>query len=149
MRLRPRSSQSPKENPQTKRESTEPSPDSPPRNNRYQFGRLSKGGAVASLGSPTSNNGEDNEVHDLEAMEDRILLRCLESYGDDYEYIRDKALPIYGSERKRTLLQVRDRCRKVFRESKKVTGKSKAARIRKEWFSATDENFPKPPNHNT
>ena len=150
MRLRARSTQSQKENPQTKRESTEPSSDSPPRNSRYQFGRLSKGGAAASMGSPANNNnGEETEVRDLEAMEDRILLRCLESYGDDFEYIREKALPIYGSDRKRTVSQVQSRCRKVLRESKKVAGKSKAARIRKEWFSATDENLAKPPNHNT
>lgn len=150
MRLRPRSTQAQRENPQPKRESVEAaSADSPPRSNRSQFGRLSKGSAIALLGSPASNDCQDGELIDMEALEDRILLRCLESYGDDFEYIREKALPIYGSERSRTLLQTRDRCRKVLREAKKPLGKSKAARIRKEWFSATDENFSKPPNHNT
>ena len=142
MRLRPRSTQSQRDNPQTKREPAETPSESPPRNSRYNFGRLSKGGTLASMGSPGTGKSNDGEVRDLEAMEDRILLRSLESYGEDYDFIREKALPIHGSEKKRTALQVRDRCRKVVRESKKTIGKSKAARIRKEWFSSTDENLP-------
>ena len=138
MRLRPRSAQSPQQIPRARKESTQDTPEPRPRSNRYQFGRLSKGAGVGTADTDSTQYGVANQPRDLDAAEDRILLRSLESFGDDYEFISNRTLPIYGSDRKRTLLQVRDRCRKLLRSSKNVMGKSKAARIRREWFSASN-----------
>eukprot|EP00977_Amphora_coffeiformis_P018681 scaffold6647_cov166-Amphora_coffeaeformis.AAC.8 len=135
MRLRPRSAQSPQLSPRTRKEATQEAPEPRARSNRYQFGRLSKGTGVGAADKDSNEYGVASQPRDLDAAEDRILLRSFESFGDDYEFIRNRALPIYGSDRKRTLLQVRDRCRKLLRSAKTVTGKAKAARIRREWFS--------------
>jgi len=108
------------------------------RSNRYQFGRLSKGTAIGATGKDPNEYGFATQSRDIDSTEDRILLRSFESYGDDYEFIRNRTLPIYGSERRRTLLQVRDRCRKFLRSAKTAPGKSKTARIRREWFAHTN-----------
>ena len=99
-----------------------------PKSERKQFGRLSKSGNGV-------NGGRSTDKADLDALEDRILLRSFESYGTDFEFIRQQTLPVYGSDHQRSLSQVRERCRKLQRDSKKVRNPSKAARIRKTWFS--------------
>lgn len=140
MRLRPRSAGSPISNSQPGRDATETEAltEMRSRGNRYQFGRLSKNNAAASAVYDSGNGEQGLDPRDLEALEDRVLLRCLESFGDDYEYIRNKALPVYGGERQKNLSQVRNRCRKLLQESKKVAGSSKAPRIRKVWFSSNE-----------
>lgn len=142
MRLRPRSTESPVSKPG--KDLSESSPDLRLRGNRNQFGRLSKNSAVTSA-APDSSSDRHGEVRDLEALEDRVLLRCVESFGEDYEYIQNKALPVYGGEREKNISQVRNRCRKLLLESKKVRVSSKASRIRKIWFAAK-ENSVKPSN---
>lgn len=137
MRLRPRSTPSSQQSPGRRKNSKQGTPEPRPGSSRYQFGRLSKGSGVGTAGTDTNKNGATSHARDLSAVEDRILLRSFESFGDDFEFIRNMALPVYGSERKRTLLQIRDRCRKLLRSSKNLTGKSKAARIRREWFSTS------------
>lgn len=127
-RLRPRpkpmpprsAAASPQESPVTSR----------PKSERKQFGRLSKSGNGVNGG-----RGNTTDKADTDALEDRILLRSFESYGTDFEFIRQQTLPVYGSDHQRSLSQVRERCRNLQRDSKKVGNPSKAARIRKTWFS--------------
>lgn len=70
------------------------------------------------LGIP--NNGKGDEAVDgkyhwrLESMEDRSLIRAVESYGRDFDYVRESTLPIFGSSFRKTAKQVRDRCRQLF-----------------------------------
>lgn len=110
--------------------------------NRYRFGRLSKSKALTSSVAEIRGEEKLNDCTALEALEDRTLIRCMESFGNDYEYICDIALPIYGDERARNLPQIRQRCRKLLQQRKKLAGWSRASKkIRKLWFSSnTDEN---------
>ena len=45
----------------------------------------------------------------LDALEDRILARSLDSYGRDVEILRSKILPVFGSTRRRNADQIRSR----------------------------------------
>jgi monoamine oxidase len=51
---------------------------------------------------------EQDKKNMLNALEDRILLRSLESYGRDVELVK-KVLPVFGSTRKRTVDKIRSR----------------------------------------
>jgi hypothetical protein len=53
-------------------------------------------------------------------MEDRTLIRALDSYGRDCPFIRSKVLPIYGSGRKCSVLQIRKRWQRLACKSKKL-----------------------------
>jgi hypothetical protein len=45
----------------------------------------------------------------INALEDRVLLRSLQSYGRDTSLIRSKVVPVFGSKRKRNADQIRSR----------------------------------------
>ena len=51
---------------------------------------------------------EQDKKNMLNALEDRILLRSLESYGRDVDLVK-KVLPVFGSTRKRTIDKIRSR----------------------------------------
>jgi hypothetical protein len=69
--------------------------------------RRSQRSNVASglLSSSSSNNpspipfhSASEDVRDTKALEDRILVRSIESYGDSIDYIRSVVLPVHGDE---------------------------------------------------
>jgi hypothetical protein len=70
-----------------------------------------------------ANNGAELEG-DLEAktrinlLEDRTLIRALDSYGRDTGFLRSKVLPVFGSTRKRSTEQIRARWKLLVRKSK-------------------------------
>jgi len=66
-----------------------------------------------------SSDNNNEPVVDLDALEDRVLVRGVESYGRDFAYVRNLTLPVHGSSRLRTLAQVRDRCRRLLFGMKK------------------------------
>ena len=142
MQLRPRSSpnestSSNSANGRSRRDmGVEPASNEMPSPKRIQYGRLSKGPLPLTPGDTGRSCSE--EPRDFEAMEDRILLRSMESYGDDFYFIQDNVLPIYGGDRQKTLVQLRERCRTLLRKSKPTMGKSKAARIRRDWFAEAE-----------
>ena len=45
----------------------------------------------------------------IDDLEDRILLRSLDSYGRDVGILRSKILPVFGSQRRRNADQIRSR----------------------------------------
>jgi hypothetical protein len=51
-------------------------------------------------------------------LEDRILLRSLESYGRDCAFIRSNVVPVYGSTRKRSANQIRNRWQQLVTRTK-------------------------------
>jgi hypothetical protein len=51
-------------------------------------------------------------------LEDRILLRSLESYGRDCAFIRSNIVPVYGSTRKRSANQIRNRWQQLVTRTK-------------------------------
>jgi hypothetical protein len=115
-----------------------------PTNGAHEPSRRSQR-SLSVLKSPNSVNGISYSVspaknvikepeRDLEAMEDRVLVRGVESYGHDFAYIRTTALPIFGSDRQRTLVQVQKRCQKLLSRSKKGKG-SRSTRAWKLWVA--------------
>lgn len=55
----------------------------------------------------------------IKELEDRMLLRSLESYGADYECIQEFTLPVYGAEndRRSNLTQIQSRCHRLVKSS--------------------------------
>eukprot|EP00980_Cylindrotheca_fusiformis_P029645 scaffold23642_cov117-Cylindrotheca_fusiformis.AAC.3 len=49
----------------------------------------------------------------MNALEDRILLRSLQSYGTDTSLVRSKVVPVFGSKRKRKADQIRSRWKQL------------------------------------
>jgi monoamine oxidase len=87
-----------------------------------------------SYGDSPSDEVTKEPARDLDAMEDRVLLRGVESYGRDFAYIQTAALPIFGSSHQRSLVQVRQRCQKLIIQSKKGKG-TKSTRAWKTWVA--------------
>jgi hypothetical protein len=74
-----------------------------------------------------ADNGD--ELQSSEALEDRNLLRALESYGPNYDYIHECTIPVHGTTRDQspmTVAQVRSRCQKLARSAKNRPPRPKA-----------------------
>jgi hypothetical protein len=56
----------------------------------------------------SEKESEQDKKNMLNALEDRILLRSLESYGRDVDLVK-KVLPVFGSTRKRSIDKIRSR----------------------------------------
>lgn len=54
---------------------------------------------------------------DLHALEDRTLLRSVESYGRDFAFVRAKVLPVHGSSRRKNPSQLRTRYQTLTRSA--------------------------------
>jgi monoamine oxidase len=65
------------------------------------------------LGDPAKEKAK------LDKLEDRMLLRALDSYGGDCSFVRSKVLPVYGSTRKRTIFQIQNRWHQLAPKPKK------------------------------
>ncbi|KAL3934188.1 MAG: hypothetical protein SGBAC_010043 [Bacillariaceae sp.] len=68
--------------------------------------------------SPMSEKRDDAmakraHMDQLNALEDRILLRSLHSYGRNTTLVRSKVVPVWGSKRKRSVDQIRSRLRNL------------------------------------
>ncbi|CAJ1960092.1 unnamed protein product [Cylindrotheca closterium] len=68
--------------------------------------------------SPTSEKKDDvvvkrEQMDQLNALEDRLLLRSLHSFGTNTTLVRSKVVPVWGSKRKRSLDQIRKRWRNL------------------------------------
>ena len=77
------------------------------------------GNAVDGAIQPEQREIELKERQDL--LEDRTLLRALDSYGQDCTFIRSNIIPVYGSTRKRNANQIRTRWQQL------VSGKKPTA----------------------
>mmetsp|Transcript_7891 Transcript_7891/g.12516 ORF Transcript_7891/g.12516 Transcript_7891/m.12516 type:complete len:187 (-) Transcript_7891:112-672(-) len=83
----------------------------------------SLGSAKKSLATVVGQDVNEDPVHEtilsaqrelemkarMNEMEDRSLVRALDSYGRDCDFIRSKVIPVYGSTRKRSANQIRAR----------------------------------------
>lgn len=49
----------------------------------------------------------------MDALEDRTLIRALDSYGSDFALARSKLLPVFGSSRTRSVDQIRQRWQQI------------------------------------
>jgi hypothetical protein len=52
-------------------------------------------------------------------LEDRTLVRSLESYGRDCTLLRSKIMPVFGSKRRRTVDQIRSRWQQLVKRKKR------------------------------
>jgi len=73
---------------------------------------------LSSDDSPRSEEKDDivakrEQKDQLNALEDRILLRSLHSFGRNTTLVRSKVVPIWGSKRKRSVDQIRTRWRNL------------------------------------
>ncbi|GAX24182.1 hypothetical protein FisN_4Lh271 [Fistulifera solaris] len=99
--------------------------------------------AAFGLGSPVSTtseaNHEENQAHaaGIRDLEDRTLLRSLESYGANFEYIQEVSLPVYGVEndRKTNLTQIQARCHKLVKSSQLRAPSRPRPAIMKNWLA--------------
>lgn len=122
--------------PQAKKQPTNGTHHEPTRRSQRSLAVLKSPNSVngVSYGDSPAKNGTKEPEQDLEAMEDRVLVRGVESYGQDFAYIRTTALPIFGSDRQRSLVQVQKRCQKLISQSKKGKG-SRSTRAWKTWVA--------------
>lgn len=76
--------------------------------------------SITARQSKTEASDEDSTDADeqLEGMLDRSLLRGVESYGRDYQFLRDNVLPVYGSSIRATAGEVKERCRSLVNEKR-------------------------------
>jgi hypothetical protein len=89
--------------------------------------------------SPVPFYSAQEIVRDTRALEDRILVRSIESYGDSIDYIRSVALPVHGDE---TFIPPNDhrlqrRCHKLWTNKPKTPEmrRSFAAHTWKAWLA--------------
>lgn len=69
---------------------------------------------VTTTSSAGCTDATEKNALELKALEDRVLLRGMESYGrDNIEYIRTTMLPVHGSETVKSLKQVQYRCQQL------------------------------------
>lgn len=77
--------------------------------------------AGKSLATGSSNGvkrtpSTEHQKKHISSLEGRTIMRALESYGYDYEYIQSTILPVFGSSTtKKTLAQMRARCQQLTR----------------------------------
>lgn len=57
---------------------------------------------------------------DLDRLEDRTLIRALDSFGRDFALIRSKVLPIYGLDRTRSAVQIENRLQQLTKEPTRI-----------------------------
>jgi monoamine oxidase len=107
--------------------------DRPQRRLRAAFGLVSPGSTTSEA------NHEENQAHaaSIKDLEDRTLMRSLESYGADYEYIQEVSLPVYGAknDRKSNLTQIQARCHKLVKSSQLRPPSRPRAAIMKNWIA--------------
>jgi Flavin containing amine oxidoreductase len=83
----------------------------------------------------SSDANPQNSIRDLTVLEDATLVRGIESYGNNYEYLLEKLVPVYGSDNNMTLSQLRKRCRHLRSLLRKDRGSSAAPW--KRWVAKT------------
>jgi hypothetical protein len=73
------------------------------------------------VGNSLSDNKRTDEEKKrlINELEDRTLLRSLESYGRDCTLLRSKIVPVFGSTRKRSVDQIRNRWQQLMMRKKK------------------------------
>jgi hypothetical protein len=92
-------------------------PQTPPNNGSRRSQRSpsvkKKQGMLESADSPSEEKRDvelaKQKLIKINALEDRVLLRSLQSYGRDTSLIRSKVVPVFGSKRKRNADQIRSR----------------------------------------
>jgi hypothetical protein len=90
------------------------------------------------IGSPEANGQAVETLTEsaLSALEDRILLRSLESYGPNYDFIQENSIPVHGdTSRDNSQTRVRNRCLQLARASK--AGKPARPKNLKTWTAST------------
>lgn len=98
-----------------KKEETKSAPSTPVTASRRSQRSVSNRKRPLSLNdSPTSEKDDDTcskreQMDQLNALEDRILLRSLHSYGRNATLVRSKVVPVWGSKRKRSVDQIHSR----------------------------------------
>jgi monoamine oxidase len=101
----------------TTSESEKKTPPQTPTNGSRRFQRSlsvkKKQGLWESADSPSEEKTDvelaKQKLIKINALEDRVLLRSLQSYGRDTSLIRSKVVPVFGSKRKRNADQIRSR----------------------------------------
>lgn len=85
------------------------------------------------------HSGRENPVRDVSSLEERVLLRGLESYGADFDYIATTALPVYGSTTILSVPRIEERCRKMLHKKEKAMGSRRTALLSnwKSWIAQT------------
>lgn len=93
--------------------------------------------SACTAANPLGGERKVNELtRDIDAMEDRVLVRGVESYGRNFAYIRKATLPVFGGQYRRSLAQVRQRCQKLLNQLKKdKDGGPKSTRAWKSWVA--------------
>lgn len=89
--------------------------------------------------SNSESKHEENKADaaSIRQLEDRMLLRSLESYGADYEYIQEVILPVYGAEndRRGNLTQIQSRCHRLVKSSQLRPPSRPRNSIMKNWIA--------------
>eukprot|EP00934_Nitzschia_sp_Nitz4_P001064 Nitzschia sp. Nitz4//scaffold1_size375055//31327//33744//NITZ4_000215-RA/size375055-processed-gene-0.298-mRNA-1//1//CDS//3329540862//1064//frame0 len=88
--------------------------------------------------SPEKGDGAKETQKRIDELEDRILLRSLESYGREVSLIRNKVLPVFGSSRRRSGDQIR-------RRWQKLGVRSRRSNVWKSWEAQTIAKATVPP----
>lgn len=85
-------------------------PDSSVKSRRSQRSlSVKKPEAVSSTDERTEDEIAQEKKRTIDELEDRTLMRSLESYGRDCKLLRSHIVPVYGATRKRTADQIRSR----------------------------------------
>jgi monoamine oxidase len=79
-----------------------------------------------SPGEKTETEIAQEKMQLINELEDRTLLRSLESYGRDCNLVRSKIVPVFGSTRKRSVEQIRNRWQQI-------AGRKRRSEIWKQW----------------
>jgi hypothetical protein len=128
---------------------TKVTPESGTRRNKRSLAPLNKASTALSFtSSPQAGSVPQIIVDDskkMNQMEDRTLIRALDSYGRDCSFIRSKVLPIYGFPRKRSVLQIRNRWKqlncKINKIPEEVWGHWKAGIVIEDKDEASQQNL--------
>jgi len=82
------------------------------------------------------------------SLESRTLVRALESYGHDYDYISSLVLPIFGNAKvsSKSLPQVRARCQRLIRSTVSSASASSLSKKQLSSWLAKDVFTPPPPD---
>jgi hypothetical protein len=95
-------------------------PDSSVKSRRSQRSlSAKKADATASPDERTESEIEQDKKRMINELEDRTLLRSLESYGRDCNLLRTQIVPVYGSTRRRSVDQIRSRWQQLVTRKKR------------------------------
>ena len=113
----------------------------PRRSQRSAAGQFASPSHVRAIGNEVVEQ-ESLSAEDLTALEDRTLLRSVESYGTNFAFIQDTILPVHGKDSTKSLVQIQSRCHKLLRSGKAI----KPNRIRNAWKSWISDTLVPPTN---